>query len=287
MDDERLAPSGGAAPSWIRPQTLLLNFCGNWLLGRPEAVFSGSLVDVLRRVNVGEYAARATLARMTRRDLLETHRLGKRSYLALTARGRAVLEEGGRALEAGPVNRSWDGRWTLLGFSLPETRRADRHLLRSRLTWAGFGLLQHGLWISSAEVDVERLLEGLDVVDHLNVLRATTAGPTEVGELIRRTWDLDALAGGYRAFLDRWDRRDPLPGAGDDLSRLLQLMTEWLLLVRDDPRLPLEHLPADWPAVRAEQVEVRLRRRYEEPAKRVVEEIIDRIPLPAAQGLSR
>jgi phenylacetic acid degradation operon negative regulatory protein len=280
---------GGAASRplpespWLRPQSLLLTFCGAHLLDRDEAVFSGGLIDVLDRVGVKEHAARSTLARMTRRDLLTRHRHGKRVFYGLTGHAREVLREGEERIWRRPaVNRDWDGRWTLLGFSLPERQRGDRHLLRSRLSWAGFGLLQNGLWLTPAAVDVDRLLEGLDVVDHVKAFRATMLAPTDVDQLIADAWDLDALAARYRAFLDRWDRPEPAPAAPDDLARQLLLLTEWLMLVREDPRLPVEHLPADWPAVRAEHVTLRLRRVYEAPARHVAGEILEWAPRPEA-----
>jgi hypothetical protein len=45
-------------------------------------------------------------------------------------------------------HRHWDGRWTLLSFTLPEFWQRQRHELRTRLLWAGFGPLQGGLWIA-------------------------------------------------------------------------------------------------------------------------------------------
>jgi phenylacetic acid degradation operon negative regulatory protein len=269
----------GGVP-WIRPQALMLTFCGAYLLGRDEMVASSSLVEILSRVGVGEHAARSTLARMNRRGLLQRQRVGKRVYLALTRHGTAVLEEGGhRIWEQAAVNRHWDGRWTLLAFSLPENRRTDRHLLRSRLAWAGFGLLQSGLWIAPRPVDVKALVADLGVVDHVKAFRAETLEPSGIDEMIADAWDLEALATRYRGFLTRWDHPTPLPDAADDLARELLLETEWLLLVRDDPRLPVEHLPADWPAVRAEHVALRLRRVYDAPAHRIAMELLDRLPL--------
>jgi phenylacetic acid degradation operon negative regulatory protein len=272
---------GEPGRTWIRPQALLLTFCAVHVLGREEAVFSGSFVEVLARVDIGEHAARSTLARMTRRGLLMRHRRGKRVYFGLSPRAVAVLADGAERLwRQGAVNRGWDGHWTLLGFSLPETRRADRHLLRSRLLWAGFGMLQNGLWIAPSTVDVERVLGELDVVDHIRVFRGRALAPTDTAEMVRGIWDLESLAARYRQFLDRWDTPHPLPDAADDLTRQLLLLTEWLLLVRNDPHLPLEHLPADWPAVRAEHVAIRLRERFEAPARKIVEAIVDRITLP-------
>ncbi|MFD2421132.1 PaaX family transcriptional regulator [Amycolatopsis pigmentata] len=273
---------GVEEPAWIRPQALMLSFCGGQLWGRDEIVFSGSFVDVLARVGVGEHAARSTLARMTRRGLLARYRIGKRVFFGLTKTAEDILADGERkAWREGPVNREWHGRWTLLGFSLPETRRADRHLLRSRLSWAGFGLLRNGLWVCPAPIDVTELLADLDVVGHVKAFEATTLAPTDVDEMIADAWDLDAIAARYRAFLTRWDVEDPLPGAPDDLARHLLLITEWLLVVREDPRLPVEHLPADWPAVRAEHVVLRLRKRFEPEMSRIVESIVERLPTPA------
>jgi phenylacetic acid degradation operon negative regulatory protein len=272
---------GGTAPR-MRPQALLLTFCGAYLLGRDEMVASSSLVEVLSRVGVGEHAARSTLARMTRRGLLARHRVGRRVYFSVTDQAAGVLEEGRRRIwDQEAVNRHWDGRWTLLAFSLPESRRADRHLLRSRLTWAGFGLLQSGLWIAPCPVDVAALVAGLGVADHVRAFRVETLGPGDVDSMIADAWDLDALANRYHRFLTRWDQPTPLRDTTDDLARELLLEAEWLLLARDDPRLPVEHLPAAWPAAHAERVAVRLREAYRPPAERIARDLLDRLPLPS------
>ncbi|WP_199431467.1 PaaX family transcriptional regulator [Qaidamihabitans albus] len=275
-----MGTQGGAEePSgtpWQRPQGILLNFFAAHLLGRAEAVYSGSLIEVLARVGVGEHAARSTLSRMTRRGLLARHRRGKRVYLGLTDYTSKVLEEGSRRVRHA-VNRDWDGHWTMLGFSLPETRRADRHLLRSRLAWAGFGPLQSGLWISPRSIEVEELLEGLDVADHVKAFRASTLRPTDIQEMIADAWDLDELAQGYRGFLRRWDVPDPLAATDDVLAGQLLMHTEWTLLLRKDPGLPLAHLPADWPAVRAEHVFVCTRAAFAPHAEREVTELVERI----------
>jgi phenylacetic acid degradation operon negative regulatory protein len=58
------------------------------------------------------------------------------------------------------------------------------------------------------------------------------------------------------------------------------MTTEWLQLVRTDPRLPVERLPGDWPAVRGQEVLMRLRTRYEARARGLADEAIEFIPLP-------
>jgi phenylacetic acid degradation operon negative regulatory protein len=280
-DDEESGPVDGAADSSatapVRPQTHVLMFCGIHLVDPGSAVPTTGLIDVLARVGVGEHAARSTVNRMLRRGTLQRHRTGRRLHLSPTPAMRATLARGGERAWQSPVNRTWDGQWTLLGFSLPESRRADRHLLRSRLEWAGFGMLQNGLWVAPRRIDVEELFRSLDVLDHLKVFQAEVAAPTQVADLIDGAWDLATIADGYRLFLDRWDRPDPLAGAPDDLARQLWLLGEWTLLARHDPGLPVEYLPADWPAIRAEHVALRLRARYEAGAAAVAAGLVERL----------
>ncbi|MEV0972917.1 PaaX family transcriptional regulator [Microtetraspora glauca] len=274
-DDPAHAPSA-------RPQSLMFSFLGIYVLGRDTAVYSGSVIDVFARLGLSEEAVRSTLTRMVKRNLLARHRQGRKMYFGLTGHATQVLEDGRRRVwETGAVNRDWDGTWTLVGFSLPDSRRSTRHDLRSQLIWAGFGLLQSGLWVAPGVKDVTGILAPLELGDHVTVLTARAFKPTESADIVRKAFDTEEIAGRYHAFLDRWDTRHPLPSAPDDLARQLLLHTDWLQLVRQDPHLPAEHLPGDWPAIRAEQVFQSLARSYEPRAKKLADMVLDELSLDA------
>lgn len=265
----------------VRPQTLVLMFGAQYMSDPDVAVSTGSVLSALESVDVGERAARSTVSRMLRRGSLEKLRRGRRTYLHLPERTREVLAAGERRAWRSPVDTHWDGHWTLLGFSFPESRRADRHQLRSRLAWAGFGLLQNGLWIAPGAPDISEIVSELGTEGNLKVFRAEALAPTDIVAMIADAWDLDALRRGYEGFLARWDVPSPLPEAPHDLARELWLLGEWLTLVRRDPGLPAQYLPADWPAVRAEDVAERLRQRYRDEAERVADRLLDTIRLGA------
>ncbi|MGR6921974.1 PaaX family transcriptional regulator [[Actinomadura] parvosata] len=263
-----------------RPQSLMFSFLGVHVLGRDVAVYSGSIIDVFARLGVTEEAVRSTLTRMAKRGLLARHRSGRKTYFALTPHATSVLEDGRhRMWETGAVNRDWDGAWTMVGFSLPDDRRATRHDLRSQLVWAGFGPLQSGMWIAPGVKDVRAIVAGLGLRDHVTVLTARAAAPTETADLVRKAFDTEQIAARYHAFLDRWDVPDPQPTLPDDLARQLLLHTDWLQLVRQDPHLPAEHLPPDWPAIRAEQVTRTLADAYDRPARDLAAKLLDELPL--------
>lgn len=268
-----------------RPQPLLLTFFGGYVLGRGVHVSMTGVIEVLGRVGVSEHATRSTLSRMARRGLLRRERRGRRTYVGLTARSRQILHDGEvRVWQTGAVNAEWDGTWTLLSFSMPESWQRQRHVLRSRLLWAGFGRLQAGLWIAPSAVDIEPLIDDLDAAAHVNVFRARALPPTDTDDLVHDAWDLADLAARYRRFLARWDRSRPVPELPDDLARQLLLQTEWLQLIRQDPRLPRQHLPPDWPAERAQQVFRALHVRLEPQARAVAAETIETVPEEEASG---
>lgn len=259
-----------------RPQSLMLTFFGIHVLGHDLAVSSGSVIDALGRVGVTEEAVRSTLTRMVGRGLLERHRQGRKMYFAITPRAVSVLQDGhDRVWRRGAANLDWDGQWTLVGFSLPEAWRRERHDLRSRLTWGGFGPLQNGLWVAPGSVDVAALLSELGLDAHLRVFRGTVLKPTEVPAILQTAFDTAAIAAEYQAFLQRWSQ----PGAGgaDPLGSQLLLHTDWLELVRSDPHLPAEHLPADWPAIRAEELFHALAREWEGAARAEAERTLDTV----------
>ncbi|WP_329311950.1 PaaX family transcriptional regulator [Streptomyces sp. NBC_01262] len=266
----------------MNPQSLMLSCFGIHALGHDKALATGGLIELFGRAGVGEDAVRSTLTRMVGRGLLERHRVGRKTYFGITPRAAAVLQDGhDRVWHTGAVNRAWDGTWTLVGFSLPEAWRRERHDLRSRLVWGGFGLLQNGLWVAPGAVDVPALVEGLGLDDHLNVFRGAAAtGPTDARAVLESAFDVEAIAKGYRSFLERWSGPLPAPETEGDLARQLLLHTDWLELVRTDPHLPAEHLPENWPAAGAEELFRTLAERYEAPARAEAGLLLDAIPVP-------
>ena len=64
---------------------------------------------------------------------------------ALSDHARRVLHEGDRRIFERPRASLGDG-WVVVVFSVPESERRQRHTLRSRLTWLGYGTVSAGVW---------------------------------------------------------------------------------------------------------------------------------------------
>ncbi|MDF5758308.1 PaaX family transcriptional regulator C-terminal domain-containing protein [Spongiactinospora sp. TRM90649] len=261
----------------LRPQSVMLTFLGDHVSGRRVLVSAGSFIDVFARVGISEMATRSTLARMVRRGLLHRRRAGRHMYFGLTDTIAKVLQDGERRIwRTGVVNEHQREHWTLIGFSLPESWQRERHELRSRLIWAGFGPLGNGLWLAPGDVDVAGVVEDLGA--NVKVFAAEPRPPTDMRALVSDAYDLDGLGRKYADFLTRWDQADPMPRAPDDLARSLVLLTEWLQIIRVDPRLPVRHLPDDWPAGKAQAVCHALYERFRPQAAAIVADLLDAIP---------
>jgi phenylacetic acid degradation operon negative regulatory protein len=260
----------------------MLNLLGRYLLGRPVVVSAASVIEVFARAGVGQHAARSTLARMVNRGMLTRQRHGRAMYFGLTDQAERILRDGeDRIWRSGAVNQDWDGYWTLLGFSLPESWQRQRHELRSQLTWAGFGPLFNGLWAAPGQVEVTRLVASLGLESRVKAFYAQAVPGTDIARMVQENWDLDAVASRYHGFLARWQGPDTPARRGDPLARQLLLASDWLQVIRADPRLPAEHLPADWPAAKAESLFVELDRAVEEPAGQIARQILDLRPTAA------
>ncbi|WP_435604324.1 PaaX family transcriptional regulator [Streptomyces sp. bgisy130] len=281
MNDTPQPPVAANGQS-LRPQSLMFGFLGSCVLGQNICVFSGSIIDVFARHGVSEQATRSTLTRMVNRQLLRRQRHGRRMYFGLSPRSREILEDGKeRIWKMGAVNESWDGTWTLLGFSLPESWQRQRHDLRSKLVWAGFGPVLSGLWIAPGEVDVHEIVAELGLEAHVKVFRAQAYPGTDIEEMLRDAYDLEELAAQYRAFHDEWASLASTSSPGepaDSLVLQLRLETQWLRIIRTDPRLPVQHLPEDWPAGPAQRVFHQVHDKVSGPAREMADRMLDTVP---------
>ena len=135
--------------SGFPPQHVLLTLIGEYGLHIGDPIPSASLVLMLGEFGITQAGARAAIARLARRGILVATRSGRTTAYTMTDRCAWMVAEGRRlTLEFTGAMRSWDGRWTLVSYSIAQERRAQRALLRTRLRWLGFAPMQDGLWVS-------------------------------------------------------------------------------------------------------------------------------------------
>src|SRR5690242_9259678 len=238
-------------------RSLLMTVLGEFVLPAGRPVWTWPLVDTLAGFGVTEKSARQALARAAAEGLLVSERVGRRTRWQLTPSARLLLSEGARRIyEFGRTERSWDGRWLLLLISVPEAKRDLRHRLRTRLSWAGFGSPEAGVWISP---HLGREGEALDVIKELGLdgcAMSFTAAFGAIGSedtMVSRAWDLAGLEQRYGAFLADFSALEP-DGPAEALHAQTRMVHEWRRFPFLDPQLPRTLLPANWSGAQAAEL---------------------------------
>jgi phenylacetic acid degradation operon negative regulatory protein len=123
-------------------------------------------------------------------------------------------------------------------------------VVRSRLSWAGFGSLGAGLWISphpDREAEATGVLREAGVAEDAHVFVATRSGMADVRVMVAAAWDLAAIEEQYEQFIEEFRARR----SGDVLARQIELVHAWRRFPSVDPVLPRELLPPRWSGLKA------------------------------------
>ena len=274
------APAGG--PRDQRPRALIVTLYGLYAREAGGWLSVSSVIRLLAHCQADEPAVRSAIFRLKRRGLLEPARVDGVAGYGLSAEARAILDEGDRRIFERRRATAGDG-WLLAVFSVPESERDQRHRLRSRLAWLGFGTVSAGVWIAPGHLlgetrDVLRR-HGLD--RYVELFRGGHAAFAPTAERVPQWWDLARLRGLYADFLDR---HGPVldayttaataaasPAVLDEAAAFagyLAALTDWRRLPYAEPGLPAEVLPEGWNGFRAADTFFGLRDLLAGPAHR-------------------
>ena len=243
------------------PRSLIVTLYGAYGRFVAGPVPVAELIRLLAAVGVDAPSVRSSVSRLKRRGLLVPARTaqGAAGY-ELSSEARELLDDGDRRIYA--TAPPGDEGWVLAVFSVPESERQKRHVLRSRLAGLGFGTAAPGVWIAPARLyeETRHTLQRLRLDAYVDFFRGEHLGFTPTAEAVARWWDLAAIAKQHEAFLDRharvlhdWERRADTPPEEAYRDYLLAL-DSWRHLPYADPGLPALLLPDDWPGARSAAV---------------------------------
>ena len=235
----------------MRARSALFDVYGDHLRSRGDQAPVSALIRLLEPVGIAEPAVRTAISRMSAQGWLEPTRVDAApGYRASPRAIERLSEAAARIYRGGP--EPWDGRWRLVFLDAPR-HRGDRERLRQELTYLGLAEHAPGVWLcpfDRPEVDEVVARAGGSTRHALAVdLRPDPAG----------AWDLRTLAASYAAWPEVAERllEDEPPHADADekaFAARFRLVHEWRKFLFEDPGLPAELLPRDWPGVPASRL---------------------------------
>lgn len=265
-----------------RPSYLIMDVCGAFMRPLGGWFPVSRLIVLMGELGVDEQAVRSAVSRITKRGLLEPEaRDGVRGY-RLSPSAVPLLDDADRRIFANPSRGTIGDGWVLVAFSVPEEDRDKRYLLRSRLSWLGFGMHSNGLWLAPAWLtdELEDSIRQMGFEQYVTVFRAQHRGFGDPRSLVERCWDLSGLRQMYTDFLARWQpvrhkwQRSLRADDGEAFVDYTLLLNQWRKFPYLDPGLPLEILPPGWEGQRAAEVFFDLRERLEDTAMSHVVDVV-------------
>jgi phenylacetic acid degradation operon negative regulatory protein len=259
-----------------RPRQLIVTVYG--LYSRTEGgwLSVASLIGLLADLGIDAPAVRSSISRLKRRGILRAERRDGAAGYALSDEGLAVLREGDHRIFRKERATLSDG-WLLAVFSVPESERSQRHLLRSRLNHLGFGTTSSGVYIAPAHLydTTADMLRRLGLDRYADLFRADHLAFSDLADKVRQWWDLDQLEVLYSEFVRRHGQVQAAgerveSGEREAFTAYVRVLTDWRQLPYLDPGLPRELLPRDWIGIRAADLFFALQERLEDSARAYV-----------------
>lgn len=212
------------------------------------------LVRVLAELGASPAAAKALLHRLVGWGLLDLTRHGRVGVYRLAGR----LASGFESVTGHRVEQSWDGRFHVLLYAVPETERRRRDVLRTVAQAHGYRALRPGVlanpWDTSAafldEVRVPGLVAGWLEIDR-----------DEAAALVERAWGLSEIRAARLRAADDLEHLlgSSLPTDGPGAVRLLyERLGPALELLLADRDVPSALRPDDLGAGRLSALAARL-----------------------------
>ena len=281
-------PAGGAGsapdgpPRGAQPRQLIVTVYGLYSRAEGGWLSVASLITLLAELGVDQPAVRSSISRLKRRGILQADRRDGAAGYALSGEALAILREGDHRIFRRQRARLADG-WLLAVFSVPETERHKRHVLRSQLARLGFGTAAPGVWIAPAYLHdaTADMLRRLGLDQYAELFRAEHVAFGDVAAKVRQWWDLDLLEqlcaqflAAHGPLLERC--RSQPPSGREAFAGYMRVLTDWRRLPYLDPGLPAELLPEDWAGLRAGGLFFTLQSLLAEPARAHVAQVLGR-----------
>ncbi len=244
----------------MQPKDQILDVYGSFTQEIGGWIAIGDLIQLLAVLDVDAQSVRSAASRMKRRGLLVADKRDGVAGYGLSSQAGEILHHGRARIFGGEAEtgRADQSDWIVVLFSVPETQRQKRYLIRSRLERLGFGQGPASSWFAPAGVlaETERMLVRQGLSEYVTIWRGELVGFAPIGDLVASSWDLDGIGDRYREYLRTYEplEQEWIRSKGQDSEAFAVYIRQnalWRELPYLDPGLPPSVTPPHWPGLEA------------------------------------
>jgi len=143
------------------------------------------------------------------------------------------------------LKEKWDGKWRVLSYEIPEKKRDLRDRLRREVAGWGLGPWHRSFWLTPHPIinELNTFVSGKEEEKFIQAFQADHVfGERNI--LIEKVWGKDELDKKYRAMFKKWHLI--LSEDQEKTEKLKKVILEYIVLLREDPGLPIELVGENW-----------------------------------------
>ncbi|MDO8498019.1 MAG: PaaX family transcriptional regulator C-terminal domain-containing protein [bacterium] len=148
------------------------------------------------------------------------------------------------------LREKWDGKWRIISYEIPESKRELRDKLRREMQGWGLGPWHRSFWLTPHPI-IETLRQLVSQKEEEKYIQAFEADHTfgEREVLIEKVWGKSNLDKKYRELFKSW--HDLLSKEGDKVDKFKTVASSYVEMLKIDPGLPSELVGEKWIAFEA------------------------------------
>ena len=143
------------------------------------------------------------------------------------------------------LKMNWDGKWRIISYEIPETKREIRDRLRRQMQGWGLGPWHRSFWLTPHPIieDLRRLIQGKEEEKYFQAFESQHVfGNREI--LIEKVWEKSNLDKSYREIFKKW--HEILSSQEGKIEKLEKVIGQYVEILKIDPGLPKELIGENW-----------------------------------------
>lgn len=144
----------------------------------------------------------------------------------------------------------WDGRWRIISYEIPETKREIRDRLRREMRGWGLGPWHRSFWITPHTIveNLRDLVYGREEEKYIQAFESTHVFG-DIDNLVEKVWGKVALDTQYRELFKKWHAT--LSEEKNAEEKMQNIIASYVEVLRVDPGLPESLVGRKWIGVEA------------------------------------
>lgn len=213
----------------------------------------------LFRLNRWGRSSRGALSKLKSLKYAEKIEIDKDIYYQISPKGEEYFDD---VLSILKNSNSWDKKWRLVMFDIPENQRAVRDRLRRSLNNLSLGILQASVWISPVDVSekIEKIKDRLKLTTQQLKYFEVSSLPNINTQIINKAWNLPDVNEALEKFAKEalWSLKSMGKGNGDRYNAK-KLIFEYAIILKNGPILPLDFIEQNEIRKKTHEIYLKLR----------------------------